>query len=228
MNQVRKSFPDPYLTPGRPCTGSSYSGCSWHPAEVGPAPHTSSFNCPDLSRPLPPKQPPASLPKVPSNQCRRGNFLGTFLGNTSGNIHSSGRAAGCFYPGPGWGRTGNQNDGLPSHSKEKHSLGLQAWQTSEEKKSDIKTARGSISKTEQKIGFPHPPAALRPLILLKIKQEALAFVMPAFSGVPAEPASLWASSEFPCLPLLHHSAWISTAQVGQHGVRYLGKCFHRS
>lgn len=161
MNQVRKSFPAPYLTPGCPCTGSSYSGCSWHPAQVGPAPHTSSFNCPDLSRPLLPKQPPPSLPKVPSNQGRHGNFLGTFLGNTSGNIHSSGRAAGCFYPGPGWGKTGNQKDGLPSHSKEKHSLGLQAWQTSEGEKSDIKTARGSISKTEQKIGFPHPPAALR-------------------------------------------------------------------
>lgn len=37
---------------------------------------------------------------------------------------------------------------------------LQAGQTSEQNKSGKQTARGSISKTEQKIGFPHSPVAL--------------------------------------------------------------------
>lgn len=46
-------------------------------------------------------------------------------------------------------------------SKEKHNLGLQVRQTSEENKQGIKAAGGSISKIEQKIGFPHPPVALR-------------------------------------------------------------------
>lgn len=42
--------------------------------------------------------------RVLRNQGKHGNILRTFPGHTSGNIHSSGREDGCFYPSPGWGR----------------------------------------------------------------------------------------------------------------------------
>lgn len=69
---------------------------------------------------------------------------------------------------PGWQEAGLRVQQLTPSSaflravcKEEYSLGLQARQTSEGNKPGIKTARGSISKTEQKIGFPRTPGALR-------------------------------------------------------------------
>ena len=98
-------------------------------------------------------------------------------------------------------------------------MGLQAGQTSEQNKPGIKTARGSISKTEQKIGFPHPPVTLRAPQTAKNKATGPGICDAEFSGVPAGPASLWASLDHACLPFSTTSAWISTAPGGQPGVQ---------
>lgn len=95
-----------------PALGPGILSAPGSPMEAGPAPHMLPFDSPDLSRPLLPSErllPPMDS-RVLSNQGRHGNILRTFPGNTSGNIHSSGREAGRCSPSPGWGRTRNQVD----------------------------------------------------------------------------------------------------------------------
>lgn len=128
---------------------------------MGPAPHTLSFSCPDLSRLLlPNSHSPSQSFQV--TKAGMGTFseyswetpLGIF-------IHLVEKLAVFIRAQDGEGHETKKMAFLPSHSKEKYNLGLRARQASEGEKSSIKTAGGSISKTEQKIGFPHPPVALR-------------------------------------------------------------------
>lgn len=92
---------------------------------------------------------------------------------------------------------------LPSHSKEKYNLGLRARQTSEEEKSSIKTARGSISKTEQKIGFPHAPVALRALHTAQNKARGPGISDAGFLRSPCRASLVLGFLRVSLLPFLH-------------------------
>ena len=80
-----------------------------------------------------------------------------------------------------------------------------------------KNARGSISKTEQKIGFPHPPVALGAPHMAKNKATGPGIGVARVLRSPCRASLPWASSHRPGLPFSTTSAWISTAQGRQLG-----------
>lgn len=120
------------------------------PKGMGPAPHTLSFRCPDLGRPLPPGHCPP-----PSHEATKAG-MGTF------SEHSQETPLGIFihlvqklgaFPQAQDGKDMKPGGYLASHSSKVWAAGMTDFKRD---KSGIKTAGGSISKTEQKIGLTSP------------------------------------------------------------------------